>query len=129
MKLTIYGAPRTKKNHGYTAKVRGRDGRTRRYHMPSAAWQKWAKTASIEGWDPVPAMWTIAHPINCQAIFYRDATRGDAVGYYQGLADLLEQRGVVADDRWIVSWDGSRLDKDKDNPRVEVELVSVEDEL
>jgi hypothetical protein len=58
-------------------------------------------------------------------LFYRDAERGDAVGYYQGLADLLEKRGVVANDRLIMSWDGSRLLKDSANPRVELTLEEV----
>lgn len=53
----------------------------------------------------------------------RDADRGDLVGYLQGLADLLEKRGVVANDKWIQSWDGSRLAKDKANPRVELTLT------
>ena len=62
-------------------------------------------------------------PHNIAAVFYRDANRGDAVGYYQGLADLLEKFGIVSNDKWLVSWDGSRLRKDKLNPRVEVELT------
>lgn len=120
MKLTIYGAPRTKKNHGFVAKVGGR-----RLHMPSKAWQIWMKTAEIVYAGGVAG--PITTPVNCCAIFYRHALVGDAVGYYQGLADLLEKRDVVADDRFIISWDGSELRKDKDNPRVDVELTPVEE--
>ena len=126
MKLTIYGAPRTKKNHGYVAVAGGR-----KFHMPSKAWQKWEKTAEVfyGGHRLGPHAWPypIDSPVNCCAFFYRDRNTGDAVGYYQGLADLLQKRGIVANDKWIVSWDGSRLRKDKDNPRVEVELVPVEE--
>jgi hypothetical protein len=67
----------------------------------------------------------LAHPLNCCAIFYRDADRGDAVGYYQGLADALEAAGVVADDKWIKQWDGSRLAKDADWPRIDVVLTAI----
>jgi hypothetical protein len=63
---------------------------------------------------------------NVRATFYRDRNGpGDAVGYYQGLADLLEKRGIVANDRQLVSWDGTRITLDRDRPRVEVRLEEV----
>jgi hypothetical protein len=67
----------------------------------------------------------IDYPVNCRALFYRDANRGDAVGLYQGLADVLEHGGVVTNDKYLVSWDGSRLLKDSARPRVEVELIAI----
>ena len=72
---------------------------------------------------------TINYPVNCRALIYRDRNVGDANGYYQGIADLLEKIGVVVNDRLIVSWDGSRLRKDPDRPRIEVELTPAEDGL
>jgi len=114
-RFTVVGAPRTKKNHGWRTK--------QGFQMPSKAWKRWLETAQV-----VPAVqtdWMTLQPVNCRAVFYRDANRGDAVGYYQGLADLLEWYEIVKDDGLIVSWDGSRLLKDKDNPRVEVELTEV----
>lgn len=118
--LTISGAPRTKKNHGSVIQ-RGK----RRFHIPSAAWSRWVAAADIfwnGGRLGALSQPLIDESVNCRALFYRDADRGDAVGYYQGLADLLEKRGIVADDRQIVSWDGSRLLKDATNPRVELTL-------
>ncbi len=44
----------------------------------------------------------------------------------EGLADILEAAGIVEDDKWIVSWDGSRLEVDHKRPRVEVELSTVD---
>ena len=124
IRLTVTGAPRTKKNSGRIDTRRGRP-----ILFPSKAWEKWLKTAIIvssvyPGSTSPPARppHHLAYPVNCRAIFYRDRRIGDAVGYYQGLADLLEKRGVVKDDKWIVSWDGSRLDCDRERPRVEVEL-------
>lgn len=64
--------------------------------------------------------------LNCAAIFYRDANRGDAVGYYQGLADALESAGVLSDDKWIMQWDGTRLAKDAKRPRIEVTLTALD---
>jgi Holliday junction resolvase RusA-like endonuclease len=120
--FTIPGAPRTKKNHG-RLDLRGRKPRA----LPSKAFEEWncaaqmwiakARTRRI---DPIETH--IDWPVNCRALFYRDAHRGDAVGYYQALADALEEGYIVKDDKFIVSWDGSRLLKDAKNPRIEVTL-------
>lgn len=92
--------------------------------IPSAAFIAYQDSAlaqiAMRGEPPM-----LARPLNCAAIFYRDAERGDAVGYYQALADILQKAGVVADDKWIVCWDGSRLKKDSKNPRVEVTITEV----
>ena len=143
VKLTVSGPPRTKKNH----RVHTRAG----VPLPSKAWTAWVKSAEItmdangrrytlaelKGWPLV--VWfaqtvgagKVTDPpyreaYNVRALFYRDAERGDAVGYYQGLADLLEKRGVIANDSQLRSWDGSRLLKDAGNPRVEIELQPLE---
>jgi Holliday junction resolvase RusA-like endonuclease len=110
----IYGAPRTKK----TSNRLVRAGK-RAVVLPSKAWATWVQEAKIRG---LSARLPLTAALNCRAVFYRDADRGDAVGYYQGLADLLEKRRVIANDKQIVSWDGSRLLKDATNPRVEVTL-------
>ena len=131
IRVTVSGPPRTKKN----SRVHTRSG----VPLPSKAWREWTAMAqlSVDGCDLVYAphgpllhagrgvfrAWVpLCDPMNCRAIFYRDALRGDAVGFYQGLADLLEARGIITDDRHLVSWDGSRLEKDSQNPRVELWL-------
>lgn len=68
----------------------------------------------------------IAIPVNCRALVYRARNVGDAVGYHQAIGDALEAMGIVKNDKWIVSWDGSRLLKDVTNPRVEIELTEVQ---
>lgn len=97
--------------------------------MPSEAWESWA-SASL----PQIAIQLRRNPVrcplpdrayNCAAQFYRDANRGDAVGYYQGLADVLEKARVVTNDKYITQWDGSRLLIDRANPRVELVLTEV----
>lgn len=121
MRLVILGAPRTKKNHG-SRKMFGCQLKT----VPSDAWMAWRDSAVLQiaatRFQRVPD----GRPLNCSALFYRDANRGDAVGYYQGLADVLEEAGVVSDDRLIAAWDGSRLRKDAKNPRVELILYPLE---
>ena len=124
--FTVLGAPRTKKNHGDRWKPAGSN---RTLTVPSKAWRAWLATVGFQLQDGhirrrFTDGETLRFPVNCQAIFYRDALRGDAVGYYQGLADLLEKTGVVKNDAQIVSWDGSRLLVDRKNPRTEVTLES-----
>ena len=64
----------------------------------------------------------LAVPVRVSATFYREALRGDLVGFMQALADVLQTAHVVDDDKWIVNWDGTRMSKDADHPRVELEL-------
>lgn len=138
--------------HKTTGKVGGQPcpacgAKLRALVFPSEAWRNWVRQAlvTIEGarllpiarsspaayllakqgetgraWRPITAR------VSCRAIFYRKQDGpGDLVGYFQGLADLLEKRGVLEDDSLIRSWDGSRLDVDRQQPRVEVELVEL----
>jgi Holliday junction resolvase RusA-like endonuclease len=61
-----------------------------------------------------------------RALFYRDAERGDATGYMQALADILQELGVIQDDKYIAHWDGTRLLKDATKPRIELEIEVLE---
>jgi hypothetical protein len=70
--------------------------------------------ASMEG--------PISRPVELRALVYRDADRGDLVGYLQAISDLLQAGGVIQDDRLIYSYDGSRLLLDRQRPRVELVL-------
>lgn len=114
------GKPRTKKNSG---RIVPRGG----HHiiLPSEAWAGWCKAVApqIRAVLSRKGITPIDYPVNCAALFYRDALRGDACGFYQGLADLLQHGGAVVDDKYIVSWDGSRLLKDASRPRVELVLM------
>lgn len=95
--------------------------------LPSVQFEEWNQVAQIHMLRLQPRE-TIQQPVNCRALIYRDANRGDAVGYYQALADALEDARIVHDDVLIVSWDGSRLLKDAKNPRIEVTLTTAADE-
>lgn len=145
LRMTIYsldrvGAlvpPRTKKNSAQLIP-----------HMkhpllvPSEAYRAWHRGAARltapavhqlaadlrarHGFDVLP----IAFPVRIAAVFYRDALRGDLVGFLQAISDFLQdpigRKGqeiqVLADDKWIASYDGSRLDKDSERPRIELEI-------
>jgi hypothetical protein len=130
-RLVLPGIPRTKKTSNRTFEI-GRRCRAcyrglRTVVMPSEAWEVWCKTLAPLIRSALPLRWQpIAYPVNCAALFYRDALRGDSHGFYQGLADVLQHAGLVADDKWIVSWDGSRLLKDTSRPRVELVITATE---
>ncbi len=130
MKLTIVAAPRTKKNSGIIT-TRGRYPRI----LPSAAFSAWNRIAQLQlaavraaiKNNGYASMLPYAEPVNVRALFYRERLTGDAVGYYQALGDALQEGLIVENDRLIVSWDGSRMLKDKDNPRIEIEITEAND--
>lgn len=140
--LVVVGTPRTKKTSNRLAwRFSRRLGRKVRIVLPSAAWARWVKAAVIielplgTRWQPRGTLSgrvllglhpLTTEPVRCRALFYRDKNHGDAVGFYQGLADLLEKRGILANDRQIIDWSGSTLLKDAKHPRVEVELEVIE---
>ena len=117
--LVLLGAPRTKKTSNRVLRFGKRNK-----IIPSAPYLAWRDAVLLQlnlawaGRDP------IAFPVNVAAVFYRDAARGDLVGFMQGLADVLEEGRVVEDDKWITSWDGSRPEKDAARPRVELQISS-----
>ena len=120
--LTLPGAPRTKKNSA-NIMMAG----TKKIVKPSEAWLAWRD--SVQRWFlQQPASFRRPYPLpvadyNIAAHFYRDAARGDSTGYYQGVADVLQELNIITNDVQLVQWDGSRLFVDKRNPRVELTLT------
>lgn len=116
--------PRTKKNSAHVRCPYQDKGV--RFHQPVYQdYERWARgCARASIYDrTAPA---IDYEVNCAALIYRDRNVGDAAGFYQAIADCLEAMGVVKNDRLIVTWDGTRLRKDPENPRVEVTLTPAE---
>lgn len=63
----------------------------------------------------------ISEPCSVIAAIHYRARRPDLSGALESIGDVFE--GVLwTDDNLIMSWDGSRLAKDNDNPRVEITL-------
>jgi hypothetical protein len=67
----------------------------------------------------------IVSGVSVEAHFYQDMDRADAVGLYESLGDFLQDAGILANDKLIEDWDGSRRFADKMRPRVEVWLTVV----
>lgn len=132
MTFVIYGPPRTKKTSqriiGSGPKCGACGKRTGRpFLLPSEENVAWAKVAVAQLRTQLAGRAPLEIPVNCRALIFRDANRGDAVGYYQAIADALEEAGVLTNDRFVVSWDGSRALKDAANPRIEILLAPVVD--
>jgi len=120
-RFTLLGAPRTKKNHSRVIKLRG-TGITR--VIPSEAHEHWfARTVPQARLIAARLRVPLAEPVAVKALFYRDRLLGDLVGFLQALGDLLEAARIIDDDKWISSWDGSRLLKDATTPRIEVAIT------
>lgn len=118
--FVILGPPRTKKTHQRIVRC-GKFSKI----LPSEAYIEWNGIAVPQLQLAMKAA-PITCDVNCRALFLRQTNIGDATGFYQALADTLQDAGVILNDRFIVSWDGSRLDKDAANPRVIVTLEAAE---
>ena len=116
LRLVIVGPPRTKKTSNRILRF-GRFNKV----VPSAPFVAWQDSAVIQLRNQYRAA-PITAPVAVRAIFYRDANRGDLIGYMTALADVLERAKVIANDRQIESWDGTRMSKSELCPRVEVVL-------
>lgn len=120
--LTIVGAPVTKKNSPRIFRSK-RTGKP--FVMPSKCAVDWTDSAILQ-----IARQHVGRPIeahvNVAALVYRKKSTGDLLNYLAAIHDALEAAGVVANDRLIVSVDGSRLLKDASSPRVELTITLVD---
>lgn len=121
MKLIIIGPPRTKKTHQRIFRNK-RTGAP--MVMPAKTSKAWEASAILQLMQARAFDFESDGPVSVCALVYRDARRGDLVGYLQAIGDALERSGVIVNDRLIASWDGSRLLVDRERPRVEIEVVA-----
>ena len=116
---TIPIPPRTKKNSQRIISVKGRP-----LVIPSKPYKAWEEGCGLYIGNAVG----ITAAVSCRAMIYRDKDLGDASNYYNAIGDMLQKYGIVANDRLIVHWDGSRLLLDRQLPRLELALFTVETE-
>ncbi len=117
--LRIPGAPRTKKTHSQIIRAGGRPRL-----IPSQQFSAWNRMAQIHlarlrALRP-SGTFPVCDPVNVSARFYRDRDTGDLVNFMQALADALQEARIIENDSQIISWDGSRLDLDRESPRIEI---------
>lgn len=150
IRIVVLGPPRTKKTSNNIINIPYFDKKTGKKRMmnkimPSEAYQKWFEKAM----GMVPDIKAFARregielpfkgAVWVKATFYlENAIQGDLTGYMQALGDWLQERqvdfkknppklkrdgaGVITDDKMIASWDGSRVQIDRQDPRIEIEI-------
>lgn len=93
--------------------------------LQSKSYRRWEKEAELVWIKPTHTrkQTPIDYEINCTALIYRRRKVGDSDNYYAAVADLLQKRRVVDNDKYIKSWNYSVLSVDKVNPRVELILT------
>jgi len=116
-KFIIPGNPVTKKNSPqiFRNKKTGRP-----FVSPSDQYKEYEKGA---GWFLKPI--GIDYPVNVKCVYYMQTRRKVDLGnLLAATCDILVKYGVLADDNSgiVVSHDGSRVEHDRENPRVEIEI-------
>ena len=121
--FTILSPPRTKKNHQKII-VNKRTGR------PMVIGSDGARQWEADTVGQLKSQWHrdggLAQPVELSATVYRERRTGDLGNYLAAVCDALEKSGIVVNDRWIASFDGSRLACDPDDPRVVLYLTTMQ---
>lgn len=120
LRIVLPGRPITKKNSQEIIKVGNR-----RKVIPSAQYKQYERDCL---WQmPSKAKQRIDMPVNVQCVYYMPTRhRVDLVNLLEATDDILVAAGVLEDDncRIVAAHDGSRVDYDKHNPRVEITISS-----
>ncbi len=120
VKLILRGAPATKKNSQRIL----RTGSGRPFIQPSAQYKRYEADCLRQ--IPRPFCQQIDAPVNVQCVFYMPTRRRcDLVNLLESVCDILVRAGVLADDncRVVAAHDGSCVRLDRENPRVEIDIV------
>lgn len=126
MKLMIHGTPVTKKNSQRIVRL----GNGRYSIRPSKAFEAYQEQA---GWFIPGAMRKgLSGRYNVKCVYFMQTRRKvDLVNLIEATCDILVHYRVIADDNSsiVASHNGSRVDYDKENPRVEIEIEEIRDGL
>jgi Holliday junction resolvase RusA-like endonuclease len=123
MKLTLYGDPRTKKNSARI--LRTRAGAI--FVAPSKAYVEYETDCLRQIKRPHSP---ISARVNVRCVYYmKTARRVDLANLIEATTDILVKAGVLADDnsKIVAAHDGSRVELDREKPRVEIEIEEMED--
>lgn len=117
IRLVYHGPPATKK----TSQQIAHSG-SRVLVLPSKAYRELLRTAVPELRAQHRSL-PLARAVSIAARFYlAPRQRPDLSGLFEAAGDILQAAGVLANDYWIVSWDGSRRIRDGSEPRTEVDI-------
>ena len=122
MKLILYGDPRTKKNSARI--MRTRSGTP--FVAPSKAYVDYETDCLrqiIRSHSPISAR------VNVRCVYYmKTARRVDLANLIEATTDILVKAKVLEDDnsKVVAAHDGSRVEIDREKPRVEIEIEEME---
>lgn len=128
MKLTIYGNPVTKKNSQRILYKFTKFGRKTPFIAPSKAYVDYETDCLRQIKRPHSP---ISARVNVRCVYYmKTARRVDLANLIEATTDILVKARVLEDDnsKIVSAHDGSRVDYDKQNPRVEIWIEEMEDE-
>ena len=124
--ITVSGRPITKKNSQRII-TNSRTGRP--MILPSAPFKKYQKDFIKQTIKHRPKQ-AIDEPINLKTVYYMPTRhRVDITNLMSATHDLLQDAGIIKDDdmKIVKSVDGSRVEYDKENPRVEITISNFEE--
>lgn len=90
--------------------------------------EKYKQYEKDAGWFLKHPQTVIAQPVNVKCIFYRDsARRVDLTNLLEAIDDILVKYKILDDDNCniIAGHDGSRVLIDRDHPRTEIEITTI----
>jgi len=120
IKLTIEGRPVTKKNH---SRIITNPHTGKPMVIQSKQYVQYEADALKQLHKPAEPVRTA---VNAQYRYYMPTARKcDLVNLVQATNDILVKAGIIEDDNYaiVASHDGSGVEVDKDNPRVEITLT------
>lgn len=121
IKFTVKLPPVSKKN---SQQIFRPNGMNRPIIAPSKKYREYEKAAMLF----IPKGKTINEPVNVKCLFYMPTRRKcDLTNLLEAIDDVMVRAGLLADDNFtiIAGHDGSRVLYDKENPRTEVTITSV----
>lgn len=123
--LTLYGDPHTKKNSAQI--LRTRSGAP--FVAPSKAYGDYETDCLRQIKKPRSP---ISARVNVRCVYYmKTARRVDLANLIEATTDILVKARVLEDDhcRIVAGHDGSRVVYDKENPRAEIWIEEMENDL
>lgn len=116
--------PITKKNH---QQIVNNPKTGKPFIIPSRQYKEYEKNAM---WFIPRPQKPIGEPVNVRCLFFLPTRRkGDLTNYLEAIDDVMVKGGLLEDDNYTIiqSHDGSRVLYDKNNPRTEILITSVEE--
>ena len=128
MKLTLYGNPVTKKNSQRILYKFTKFGRKTPFIAPIKAYVDYETDCLRQIKRPHSP---ISARVNVRCVYYmKTARRVDLANLIEATTDILVKAHVLEDDnsKIVAAHDGSRVELDRKNPRVEIEIEEMEDD-